>query len=53
MGYFETLEEETERAYEVAREARKRGHDIEIEPEVPLAKNLAETCGRAGGPSRY
>ena len=50
MGYFETLEEETERAYEVAREARKRGHDIEIEPEVPLAKNLAERVEGLVGP---
>ncbi len=50
MGYFETLEEETNRAYEVAREARKKGHDIETEPEVPLAKNLAERVEGLVGP---
>lgn len=42
MGYFETLEEGTAKAYKVAEEARKKGHDIELEPEIPLAKNLAE-----------
>lgn len=50
MGYFETLEEETNRAYDVAREARKKGHDIETEPEVPLAKNLAERVEGLVGP---
>ena len=40
MGYFESLEKETKRAYDVAREARKRGLDIETEPEIPLAKTL-------------
>ncbi|MDM7919202.1 MAG: DNA polymerase II large subunit, partial [Methanosarcina sp.] len=50
MGYFETLEEETERAYEVARKARKEGHDIETEPEIPLAKNLAERVEGLVGP---
>lgn len=50
MGYFETLEEETNRAYEVAREARKKGHDIETEPEIPLAKNLAERVEGLVGP---
>jgi DNA polymerase II large subunit len=50
MGYFETLEAETEQAYEVARKARKKGHDIETEPEVPLAKNLAERVEGLVGP---
>ncbi|NYB52922.1 MAG: DNA polymerase II large subunit [Methanobacteriaceae archaeon] len=50
MGYFETLEEETKRAYDVAREARKKGHDIETEPEIPLAKNLAERVEGLVGP---
>jgi DNA polymerase, archaeal type II, large subunit len=51
MGYFETLEEGTAQAYEVAKEARKKGHDIETEPEIPLAKNLAERVEGLVGPS--
>jgi DNA polymerase II large subunit len=51
MGYFETLEEGTVKAYEVAKEARKKGHDIETEPEIPLAKNLAERVEGLVGPS--
>ena len=50
MGYFESLEKETKRAYDVAREARKRGLDIETEPEIPLAKNLAERVEGLVGP---
>jgi len=50
MGYFETLEEGTAKAYEVAEEARKKGHDIELEPEIPLAKNLAERVEGLVGP---
>ncbi len=50
MGYFETLEEGTAQAYEVAKEARKKGHDIETEPEIPLAKNLAERVEGLVGP---
>lgn len=50
MGYFEILEEETNRAYDVAREARKKGQDIETEPEIPLAKNLAERVEGLVGP---
>ena len=50
MGYFETLEEGTAQAYEVAKAARKKGHDIETEPEIPLAKNLAERVEGLVGP---
>ncbi|MGZ7048470.1 MAG: DNA polymerase II large subunit [Methanobacterium sp.] len=50
MGYFETLEEETERVYDVARKARFKGYDIELEPEVPLAKDLAERVEGLVGP---
>ncbi|MGZ7066668.1 MAG: DNA polymerase II large subunit [Methanobacterium sp.] len=50
MGYFETLEEETERVYDVARKARLKGYDIELEPEVPLAKDLAERVEGLVGP---
>ncbi|MGZ7109334.1 MAG: DNA polymerase II large subunit, partial [Methanobacterium sp.] len=50
MGYFETLEEETERVYDVARKVRLKGYDIELEPEVPLAKDLAERVEGLVGP---
>lgn len=50
MGYFETLEEETEKVYAVARKARLKGHDIELEPEIPLAKDLAERVEGLVGP---
>jgi len=50
MGYFETLEAGTAQAYEVAKKARKKGHDIETEPEIPLAKNLAERVEGLVGP---
>lgn len=50
MGYFETLEEETEKAYVVARKARLKGHDIELQPEIPLAKDLSERVEGLVGP---
>lgn len=50
MGYFETLEDETERVYDVARKARLKGYDIELEPEIPLAKDLAERVEGLVGP---
>lgn len=50
MGYFEILEEETEKVYAVARKARLKGYDIELEPEIPLAKNLAERVEGLVGP---
>lgn len=50
MGYFETLEEQTNKLYAIAREARAKGHDIEIEPEIPLAKDLAERVEGLVGP---
>ncbi len=42
MGYFETLESETNKVYAIAKEARLKGYDIETEPEISLAKDLAE-----------
>jgi len=42
MEYFEILEEETEKVYAAARKARLKGYDIELKPEIPLAKDLAE-----------
>jgi len=50
MEYFETLEEETEKAYAAARKARLKGYDIELEPEIPLAKDLAERVEGLVGP---
>lgn len=50
MGYFELLETETERVYAIARKARKKGYDIEMEPEIPLAKDLAERVEGLVGP---
>ncbi len=50
MGYFETLEEETEKVYTAARKARLKGYDIELEPEIPLAKDLAERVEGLVGP---
>jgi len=50
MEYFEALEKETEKAYIVARKARLKGYDIELEPEIPLAKDLAERVEGLVGP---
>lgn len=50
MGYFEDLEEETLKLYEIAKKARSKGHDIELEPEIPLAKDLAERVEGLVGP---
>jgi len=50
MGYFEVLEEETLKLYEIAKNARLKGHDIELEPEIPLAKDLAERVEGLVGP---
>lgn len=50
MEYFETLEEETEKVYAAARKARLKGYDIELEPEIPLAKDLAERVEGLVGP---
>ena len=50
MGYFETLEDDTTKIYDLARKARLRGHDIETEPEIPLAKDLAERVEGLVGP---
>lgn len=50
MGYFESLEEETRKLYAVAKEARSKGYDIELEPEIPLAKDLTERVEGLVGP---
>lgn len=50
MGYFESLEEETDRLYDIAKNARAKGYDIDIDPEIPLAKDLAERVEGLVGP---
>ena len=50
MGYFESLEEETNNLYDIAKEARSKGHDLELEPEIPLTKDLAERVEGLVGP---
>ena len=50
MDYFDILEQETEKLYKIASQARKKGFDVETEPEIPLAKDLAERVGGLVGP---
>ena len=50
MDYFDRLEQETNHLYEIANKARSRGLDVEIETEVPLAKDLAERVEGLVGP---
>jgi DNA polymerase II large subunit len=50
MDYFDNLEDETQRLYKIAQEARSKGYDIETEPEIPLAKDLAERVEGLVGP---
>ncbi|MDD1775501.1 MAG: DNA polymerase II large subunit [Methanobacterium sp.] len=50
MGYFDNLESETQKLYDIAKEARLKGFDIETEPEIPLAKDLAERVEGLVGP---
>ena len=50
MDYFERLESETKKLYEIANEARAKGLDVETKTEVPLAKDLAERVEGLVGP---
>lgn len=50
MGYFDTLEFETNKLYDIAKKARAKGYDIEMEPEIPLTKDLAERVEGLVGP---
>lgn len=50
MDYFERLESETHKLYEIANEARSKGFDVELETEIPLAKDLAERVEGLVGP---
>jgi len=48
--YFRELEEGVRKAYEVAEKARKLGVDPELEPEIPLAIDLAGRVESLVGP---
>ena len=50
MDYFDRLEAETHKLYEIANEARSKGLDVETKTEVPLAKDLAERVEGLVGP---
>ena len=50
MDYFKMLEDKTEELYDIAREARKQGKDLELVLEIPLAKDLAERVEGLVGP---
>ena len=50
MDYFDRLEEETRKLYDIANEARSKGLDVELTTEVPLAKDLAERVEGLVGP---
>ena len=49
--YFKMLEDKTEELYDIARQARKQGKDLELVPEIPLAKDLAERVEGLVGPA--
>jgi DNA polymerase II large subunit len=48
--YFTSLEKKLEKAYEVAKEARKVGIDPDLAPEIPLAFDLASRVESLVGP---
>ena len=50
MDYFDRLESETHKLYDIANKARSKGLDVKIETEVPLAKDLAERVEGLVGP---
>ncbi len=50
MDYFKELEKETNKIYEIAKKARSKGLDASTEPEIPLAKDLAERVEGLVGP---
>ncbi|MEE9594691.1 MAG: DNA polymerase II large subunit, partial [Candidatus Hydrothermarchaeales archaeon] len=49
--YFEGMEEEVKRAYDIAEEARKKGRDPELSTEIPLANDLAGRVEGLVGPT--
>ncbi|MFT4250672.1 MAG: DNA polymerase II large subunit [Candidatus Woesearchaeota archaeon] len=42
QNYFEGLNTDVQEAYEIAKQARKKGFDPSTEPEIQIAKNMAE-----------
>ena len=42
QNYFEHLKKETAHAYDVAKNARSKGFDPELDVNIPLAANMAE-----------
>ncbi|MBC7119320.1 MAG: DNA polymerase II large subunit, partial [Methanobacteriaceae archaeon] len=50
MEYFNELEKETNKLYDIACKARAKGLDASTEPEIPLAKDLAERVEGLVGP---
>lgn len=50
MEYLKILEKETEKLYKIAKKARLKGHDVDTEPEIPIAKDLAERVEGLVGP---
>jgi DNA polymerase II large subunit len=44
--YFKTLETEVQRAYELAKKAREKGYDPELEPEIAVTRDFAERIER-------
>lgn len=50
MDYFEKLEKETKKLYDLAAKARSMGRDVHTEIEIPLAKDLAERVEGLVGP---
>jgi len=50
-GYFDMIEKEILRLYDLAREARSKGLDPDLEPEAALTRDLAERVEKLVGPS--
>ncbi|KUO41310.1 MAG: hypothetical protein AVW06_01465 [Hadesarchaea archaeon DG-33-1] len=49
-AYFKGLEERIDEIYEIAKKARSLGLDPELEPEIPLAEDLAARVEKLVGP---
>lgn len=50
MDYFDRLESETQKLYNIANKARSKGLDVTTTTEIPLAKDLAERVEGLLGP---
>ncbi|MCQ8898371.1 MAG: DNA polymerase II large subunit, partial [Hadesarchaea archaeon] len=49
-AYFSEIERKVEEAYEIARRARSLGRDPELEPEIPIAEDMASRVEKMVGP---